>query len=179
MFRWFTRNKKVTLPPLAPNNPGVGTSLRVKFSNTQRSWTEDADIIGMLAELLGPTIDLQAKAVNVSAGGGDAKSAAGSLQVKAKSPRASAEINGDVRGGAFVQTGVVNVKLTQITPQMIKMLGADVIPLVTSVEKTPQDQPGTFDGQKLTIPIDDDLSKLNGDMTIDPGVVRFTTQDSR
>lgn len=52
MFRWFTRNKKVTLPPLAPNNPGIGTSLRVKFANAQRSWTEDADIIGMLAELL-------------------------------------------------------------------------------------------------------------------------------
>ncbi|HVU65305.1 MAG TPA: hypothetical protein VHC70_15090 [Phycisphaerales bacterium] len=131
---------------------------------------------GMLSELLGPTIDVQANVVNVSLAATDVRAAAGSVRVKATSPRASANINGDVRGGEFVQNGVVNARLLQITPQLVTKLGGDAIPMVASVEKTLQDEPGTFDASGLTVPLDSDMTKLNGDMTIDPGVVRFTTK---
>ena len=131
---------------------------------------------GVLVELLGPTIDVQAQGRNLSAGGGaDLKNASGSLQVKAGSARASAEINGDIRQGVFTQTGPITARITQITPQLIKTMGG-AVPLVDTVEKTAQDEPGKLDGKGLSVPLDGDVSKLNGDFEINPGVARFTTK---
>ncbi len=145
---------------------------------------------GVLNELLGPTFDLQAQGRNLSTGApstpanaaattavpaNDLKNATGSLKIKATSSRASAEAQGDVKNGLFTQTGPISARITQITPQLITSL-AGAVPLVESVEKTPPDEPGAFDGKSLTIPIDGDMSKLSGDATITPGVARFTTK---
>ncbi len=131
---------------------------------------------GVLVELLGPTIDVQAQGRNLSAGGGaDLKNASGSLQVKASSARASAEINGDIQQGVFKQTGPITARITQISPQLIKTMGG-AVPLVDTVEKTAQDEPGKFDGKGLSVPLDGDISKLAGDLEISPGVARFTTK---
>jgi hypothetical protein len=130
---------------------------------------------GVLAELLGPTMDVQAKGTNVSMGGGDASKASGAVQVKMSSPRASAEINGDIKDGAFVQSGPINARILAITPELVKML-AGALPVVETIEKKPGDQPGAGDAKGFTVPIDGDLTKLNGDLTIDPGVANFTTK---
>jgi hypothetical protein len=130
---------------------------------------------GVMAELLGPTVDIQAKGTNVSMGGGDMGKASGAIQVKASSPRASAEINGDIKGGAFVQSGPINARILAISPELVKML-AGALPVVETIEKKPGEQPGTGDAKGFTVPVDGDLTKLNGDLTIDPGVAKFTTK---
>ncbi len=130
---------------------------------------------GVLSELLGPTVDVRATGTNVSMGGGDMRKASGELRVTVGSPRASAEINGDIRDGAFVQTGPINARLTMISPELVRML-AGALPVVETIEKRAGDNPGTGEAKGFTVPVDGDLTKLNGDLTIDPGVARFTTK---
>lgn len=134
---------------------------------------------GLMTELLGPTINVQATARNVSLAeaqaGGAAGNAAGSIDVKAGSPRATATLKGDLKDGAFIQTGPINVSILEIRPELINLLSGS-IPVLTSLEKNPGDQPGTMDGKTLQVPINGDLRKLNGDLTIDPGVARFQTE---
>lgn len=50
MFRWFSQ--KITPPPSDPENPGLGCTINVTFSNNDRSWTEDADLLSSLAGAL-------------------------------------------------------------------------------------------------------------------------------
>lgn len=133
---------------------------------------------GLMTELLGPTINMQATARNISlaeAQGGAGNNAAGSIDVKAGSPRATATLKGDLKNGAFMQTGPINVSILEIRPDLINLLSGSV-PVITSLEKNPGDQPGIMDGTTLQIPINGDLKKLNGDLTIDPGVARFQTE---
>jgi hypothetical protein len=133
---------------------------------------------GVLVELLGPTFDVQAQGRGLSVGGGklgDLSRAAGSLRAKVGSPRADAELQGDIQGGMFRQTGPIGVRVTRATPRLIAAL-AGAVPVVESVEKTPPDEPGRLDSTLLTIPLDGDMSKLSGDLEVAPGVARFTTK---
>ena len=50
MFRWL--NRKAALPPVSKANPGQGTSFRVGFSNADRSWEDQADVLVTLAAVL-------------------------------------------------------------------------------------------------------------------------------
>lgn len=50
MFRWL--RPKITPPPPDPLNPGRGRTIRVAFANNDRSWTESADLLSSLAEVL-------------------------------------------------------------------------------------------------------------------------------
>jgi hypothetical protein len=83
---------------------------------------------------------------------------------------------GDVRSGQFVQTGPVSVQLREIRTQLVEAL-AGGLPLVQSLEKTPQDEPATITTERLFVPLDNDLRKLSGKVTVDPGVARFTTNN--
>lgn len=130
---------------------------------------------GILTELLGPTVDVQATAQNLSAGGGDIKRASGRLEVKAGSPRAGADLIGEIRDGAFTQTGPISFRLLEIRPQLIQLLQGGV-PIVESVEKSRQDDPAVMNGTTLSWPLDGDISKLSGVVTIDPGIARFQTK---
>lgn len=131
---------------------------------------------GILAELLGPTVSVQATGRNVSLGGAGAKAPAGTLECKAGSPRARAEIKGDIRNGTFVQTGPITAEILEIRPEFVRMLQGS-LPIVDSVTKSPTDAPAVTLGKGVTAPLDGDVSKLNGDFTIDPGIARFTTNN--
>jgi hypothetical protein len=50
MFGWFRR--KPTLPPISSANPGRGPWIRAGFSNSERSWGEEADALDILVEVL-------------------------------------------------------------------------------------------------------------------------------
>jgi hypothetical protein len=50
VFHWL--NRKPALPPFSKSNPGQGTSFRVGFSNADRSWEDQADVLVMLAAVL-------------------------------------------------------------------------------------------------------------------------------
>ncbi len=128
---------------------------------------------GLLAELLGPTVSLQATARNLSMNGDDAT---GKLTADITSPRATAKLQGRLRKGEFVQNGPVSIELREIRTQLVQEL-AGGLPLVQSLEKTDKDKPALITAEKLTLPIDNDLAKLNGKVTIDLGVARFTTNN--
>lgn len=132
---------------------------------------------GILAELLGPTVNVQATGRNVTLGaGGGAANAAGTLEFKANSPRARAEVKGEIRQGTFVQTGPITAELLEIRPEFIRMLQGS-LPIVDSVTKSPTDAPAISLGKDVSVPLDGDVSKINGVLTIDPGVARFTTNN--
>ena len=74
-----------------------------------------------------------------------------------------------------MQSGAINARIMTITPELVRML-AGALPVVETIEKKSSDQPGVGNAKEFMVPVDGDLTKLNGDMTIDPGVVKFTTK---
>lgn len=149
---------------------------------------------GLLNELLGPTVTLKATARNVTltqpAGAEPSEatpsegteSAApqlsrGMIDATATSVRATAKLKGRIRAGRFVQNGPFEIEIRRITPTLVQELSGG-LPLVDSLEKTAEDQPATVVAEKLTVPLDNDMTKLNGKVTVDPGVARFTTRSS-
>ncbi len=129
---------------------------------------------GLLTELLGPTVTLVAKARNVSKGGGGAGATGGDLNVEATSQRATAKVKGDVRGGQFVQTGPLSVELREIRNELVKALGGSLA-IIDSLEKVPPDEPAAIVTEGLTIPLDQDMRKLGGKVSVSMGVARFKT----
>lgn len=124
---------------------------------------------GLMIELLGPTVDLEARAENLSATGG-------TLRASASSQRANARMAGAIQGGAFVASEPVQANLVEIRPELSKMLVRG-IPLVASIEKRPDDKPASVTATSLTAPIDGDMRKLNGTIVADFGLARFQTND--
>lgn len=149
---------------------------------------------GLLNELLGPTVTLKATARNVTLtqpAGAEPSEATpsegteaaatqlsrGMIDATATSTRATAKLKGRIRAGRFVQNGPFELEIRQITPTLVQELSGG-LPLVDSLEKTAEDQPATVVAEKLTVPLDNDMTKLNGKVTVDPGVARFTTRSS-
>lgn len=122
---------------------------------------------GLLTEGLGPVISLTASASGVSANGG-------TIRAKATSARASATIGGQIRNKSFVQTEPVEIRLTQITPNFTRQL-AGSLPVIGTLEKGPTDEPAIIKAENLVVPVDSDMKKLSGKVSVDPGVARFTT----
>jgi hypothetical protein len=121
----------------------------------------------VLTEALGPTVSVELQAQALSRTGG-------SLNAVAWSERARATVGGRIENGAFVQTRPTQVTLSIITPALTQRLGGS-IPVVGTLEKHAADEPGIVRAENLTLPVDGDMRKLNGQITIDPGVARFTT----
>lgn len=167
------------------------TNLNVDFAAFPTALVDAlANQHGLLAELLGPAVTLNVVGQGVTLGtpgaqanaaqpnGGpqaNAAASAGTIKATLTSPRARAGLEGRLENGAFVQTGGITISLNEIRPELIKVLGGS-LPVVDSVEKTPKDQPATIDASSLRLPIDGDLTKLSGQVRIDPGILRFTTQ---
>jgi len=122
---------------------------------------------GLLTEALGPAVTLELRADRLSRHGG-------TIQADARSERATATLSGRIENNTFIQTGPTQITLLAITPRLVRELGGS-LPLVATVEKTPRDEPGVVRMENISAPIDGDLSKLNGRVTVDPGVVNFTT----
>lgn len=120
---------------------------------------------GMLTEALGPVAQASIHATQLSKSGG-------MLEFSAKSGRASANVKGTIKNDVFVTTAPLNVMITEVSPELTKRLLKGV-PLVGAIEKTPQDQPATVVAAPLSVPLDSDLSKLNGKVVVDPGEARF------
>jgi hypothetical protein len=124
---------------------------------------------GLLAETMGPVVSVSAWANGLSQSG-----AGGAMHARLTSARAQATLGGRIENGAFVQGEPVEIRLTQITPSLTRQL-AGSIPVVGTLEKTPQDEPAVITADSLRVPIDGDLRKLSGVISVSPGQARFTT----
>ena len=124
---------------------------------------------GRLMELLGPTVDLTFEADGYTKAGG-------TLKASADSPRTTLAIDGVVGYGAFVASQPIELMVNEITPA----LGATLLnglPLGT-IEKRPEDGPMTVVATGLRVPVDGDMSRLNGDVVINVGTARFQTSSA-
>jgi hypothetical protein len=126
---------------------------------------------GLMAEVLGPTVSASATARNLSRAAAGPR---GSIEATLTSPRATAQLKGDMRRGQFTQSGPTQVRIIEIRPELTSTL-AGSLPLVASMEKTTSDDPAMIQASDLSIPLDQDLSKLSGVISVDLGVARFTT----
>lgn len=91
-----------------------------------------------------------------------------------QSERATMSLRGTVTDGVFVSEKPLDVRVLELTPQMsARFIG--VLPLIGVVEKSAKQAPATVVGTDLRVPLDNDLSKLNGDVRVDPGECRFET----
>lgn len=125
---------------------------------------------GLLTELLGPTVTLRAKTNELS-------KTSGTLESTAVSERASAGVQGRVENGAFVATAPMTFEITEIRPRLVGMLN-NSLPLIASLEKRPEDEPGTVTAENVVVPLDGDPRRLNGVVTVDPGTAYFETRDA-
>lgn len=128
---------------------------------------------GVVEEALGPTADLEIKAQGLS-------KEAGKLDIVAISPRAESRISGVIDGGAFRIAQPAQGKPAQLVTikEATSKLGGMLVkglPVVGSFEKKPEDGPATINAYNLVVPIDGDMSKLNGNIVVDMGSARFAT----
>jgi hypothetical protein len=125
---------------------------------------------GLLLDALGPTVALTLRAENLSPGEGT-----GTLVAEARSDRAVATIQGRMTPGLFVvDQAPLQIGVSRVTPDLSRRLTRG-LPLLASVEKTPDMQPASLIASNLRVPTDGSMSNLSGDAEIDPGVVRFAT----
>ncbi len=147
-------------------------SLNLKGSATKIS-TALVDALaqqhGVLLEALGPTAAMTINADKLSKAGG-------SLEFSATSPRAQVAAKGTIVKGVFVAQGDPTIKLIEITPALSSKFVSG-LPNLASFEKKPEDGPAIIQATGLRMPINGDLSQLNGDVKIELGQARFTTSD--
>ena len=124
---------------------------------------------GLLLDLLGPVTSAKLNARHLGRG-------AGTLDLNVRSERAAVTVRGDAAAGTLDLTPDSNARITTVTRELGARL-ADGIPLVSSFDRTDAGRPGTITTTGLRIPIDGDPAKLNGQITIDPGVLHFKTSD--
>lgn len=126
---------------------------------------------GLLAELLGPEVSVAATARSLTRVESGPR---GLFEATLTSPRADAHLVGDIRRGRFVQTGPSRVRVVEIRPQLVDEL-AGGLPLVASMEKSASDEPAIIELNDLVVPLDQNMSRLSGTISVDLGVARFTT----
>jgi len=125
---------------------------------------------GALVDLLGARVDTKISTARLS-------KQAGSLSASLFAEHANATAEGEVRGGAFVASKQVVVRMHRITPEASKRFIRSALPLFDKLEKTADDKPAVVTADGFTAPLDGDMRKLNADLMFDLGTVQFQSSD--
>jgi hypothetical protein len=123
---------------------------------------------GMLEEALGPVIECNVKADKFSLAGKEP----GSVEASMKSLRAQASLKGNIVNGGFTSTQPLQVSVNEITKGLSDRF-VKGMPFVGELSKNTDQAPASVVGPSLMVPLDNDMTKLNGDVTIDPGELLF------
>lgn len=131
---------------------------------------------GLLPAALGPSVEFSMAARDLSRAGG-------TLDVRATAPRARAVMKGVVQPppqpggtGVFLADDETGLVVTEIRQELLARF-ASGLPSIASIEKRPEDGPATVTTRGLRLPLGNDLSKLNGEATIDLGTAQFGTSN--
>lgn len=96
------------------------------------------------------------------------------LDFQMVSQRATMSLRGTIVNNVFVSEQPLQIKIIELTAAMsARYIG--VMPLIGLVEKTAKQQAGDVTGTNLQVPLDNDLTKLNGDVRVEAGECRFET----
>ncbi|HLP83385.1 MAG TPA: hypothetical protein VK157_03465, partial [Phycisphaerales bacterium] len=130
---------------------------------------------GLLVEALGPVVKLDLDVQRYPIAGKPVAGAQpGVIKADFVSERATAKIEGNIDDAVLVTSQPVAVDIFEITNALSGKF-VKGLPLIGSFEKGKNDIPATLRGTGLRVPLDKDLSKLNGVVTFDPGEARFGT----
>jgi hypothetical protein len=133
-----------------------------------------AGMNGKVVDFLGSTLDLKLTAQNVSK-----TKEGGVIQATASSPRAGAQLGGVIQNQTFVQQGKFEVDIYELVRYEIAKKLPGGMPLVGFIEKKKgTDEPGQIKAEGLRVPLDKDMRKLNGVITVDPGTATFEFNDA-
>lgn len=122
---------------------------------------------GLLTDALGPVVQATLSADHFGMN-------SGTLAFNARSERAEAGLRGRVENKVFILDQPLNVTIVEITPELSARV-VKALPSVGQIQKTRQDAPATIRSGDLRVPLDGDLSKLNGAIAIDPGEASFAS----
>jgi len=133
---------------------------------------------GLLVAGIGDTVRVSAQADNVTADRTEGK-----LTATVQALRAEAAAFGRFENGALIlgdgTASRTNVTLSEITPELSRRVFEPLFPLLRNFEKSRTEQPTmiTVTSAGLSIPTDGDLTKLNGNINLNLGSVRFEAGD--
>ncbi|MBS0190357.1 MAG: hypothetical protein U0573_05560 [Phycisphaerales bacterium] len=133
---------------------------------------------GLPGDILGPSVNISLDAQNFSKTGGSLALSARSTETgqvtengkTATRPRAEVTLKGTSQGGVY--TTPISLTLRKIDDALAARI-TSVYPDIAEVEKTFSERPTVVTSPQFGIPLDGDLRKLNGAVTIDPGDARF------
>lgn len=133
-----------------------------------------AGLNGKVVDLLGSTLNLKLTATNVS------KTVDGGvISATAASPRAGAELKGVIRDQTFQQDGKFEIDVYEMLRYEIAKKLPGGMPLVGFIEKQKGvDEPAMIRAEGLRVPLDNNMRKLNGVITVDPGTASFEFNDA-
>lgn len=128
------------------------------------AWTGRA---GLVQDVLGATLDLE-----LSARGATAR--AGTLAAKLSSPLASASLSGNLGEGLVFAPDEQRTELAfALTPLSSKRVVGSLVPMFVQVASAEPASRASLVLSKFKLPLDGDLSKLDGTITLDLGSVDF------
>lgn len=133
---------------------------------------------GLLVAGIGDTVRVSAQADNVTADRTEGK-----LTATVQALRAEAAAFGRFENGALIlgdgTASRTNVTLSEITPELSRRVFEPLFPLLRNFEKSRTEQPTmiTVTSAGFSIPTDGDLTKLNGNINLNLGSVRFEAGD--
>jgi hypothetical protein len=137
---------------------------------------------GILVEALGPVVTLNVNIERYPLGEMKAGGAPPIIEAHAKAQRAQADLRGTIRSDTskqpaemiFVSETPIKITVVELT-QTLAQHFVKGLPVIGSVEKTKQEAAGLVTASNMTVPLGDDMSRLNGDVVIDAGEARFGT----
>ncbi|MCC6675986.1 MAG: hypothetical protein IT436_02475 [Phycisphaerales bacterium] len=122
---------------------------------------------GLLVDALGPVVQATLSADHFGMN-------SGTLAFNARSERAEAGVKGRVENKVFILEQPLNVTIVEITSALSARV-VRALPSVGQVQKSRKDAPAVVRSTDLRVPLDGDLSKLNGAVTVDPGEASFAS----
>ena len=123
---------------------------------------------GLLVDILGNEVTASVRALNLRA---PDEALEGYIEVKAESPRARAEVRGQIGDQVLALSSMEVLRISEVSPALAGRFTTG-LPLVSGFEKRPSDEPATVTVTNLRLPLDGNLANLSGVITIDPGIGR-------
>ncbi len=127
---------------------------------------------GLIVDALGPVASVKVQVERFPLG--DVKSGGQPpiVSAQADSPRARARLRGTIRDNVFVSELPLEVTVMELTDELAKRF-IKGLPLMGTIQKSNKEAPALVTGANLTVPLGNDMTKLNGEFRIDPGEARF------